>query len=96
MSIDNIVVVEGKLNDGYSKQSPYDVIIFDGAVAVIPDTIIRQLANGGRLAAVVIGEDGIGRARMLTRHGDTVSSRDMFDAGTPFLPGFKNEAKFSF
>ena len=96
LSIDNVVLVEGELNDGYSKQNPYDVIVFDGAVAVIPDIIIEQLANGGRLAAVVIGKDGIGRARMLSRHGDTISSRDMFDAGTPLLPGFEDEAKFSF
>jgi len=96
LSIDNVVLVEGKLNDGYSKQGPYDVIIFDGAVAAIPDTIIDQLANAGRLATVVIEEDGVGRVRMLTRHGDTISSRDMFDASTPFLTGFKNEAKFSF
>ena len=96
LSIDNVVLVEGKLNDGYSKQGPYDVIIFDGAVAAIPDTIIEQLANGGRLATVVIEENGVGRAQMLTRHGDTISSRDMFDASTPFLTGFKNEVKFSF
>ena len=96
LSIDNVVLVEGKLNDGYSKQGPYDVIIFDGAVAAIPDTIIDQLANAGRLATVVIEENGVGRVRMLTRHGDTISSRDMFDASTPFLTGFKNEAKFSF
>ena len=96
LSIDNIVLVEGKLNDGYSKQCPYDVIVFDGAVTEIPDTIIEQLANGGRLAAVVIGTDGIGRAQMLSRHGDTISSRDMFEAGTPLLPGFMDEIKFSF
>ena len=65
-------------------------------MAAIPDTIIDQLANAGRLATVVIEEDGVGRVRMLTRHGDTISSRDMFDASTPFLTGFTNEAKFSF
>ena len=96
LSIDNIVMVEGALKNGYSKQSPYDIIVFDGAVLVIPDVIIEQLADGGRLAAVVIGEGGIGRARLVTRHGNAISSRDVFDAGAPLLPGFEYEVNFSF
>ena len=96
LDIDNVVVIEGELTDGYAKQAPYSVIVFDGAVAEIPQAAIGQLADGGRLMAIVTGEDGVGRARLVTRHGDVVSRRDVFDASTPLLPGFDREATFSF
>jgi protein-L-isoaspartate(D-aspartate) O-methyltransferase len=96
LGIDNVAVVETALNDGHAKQGPYNVIIFDGAVADIPAAIIEQLADGGRLVAVVVDSDGIGRARLLTRHGGVVSARDLFDAGTPLLPGFEPKASFNF
>ncbi len=96
LDIDNVAVVESTLTEGHAKQGPYNAIIFDGAVGVIPDTIIEQLAEGGRLVAVVVGEDGIGRCRIMMRHGGVVSGRDVFDAGTPMLPGFEREASFNF
>ena len=44
-----IDVVEGPLEAGWKKLAPYDRILIDGAVATIPDTIVDQLADGGRL-----------------------------------------------
>jgi len=96
LDIDNIAIVSGPLADGHAKQAPYEVIVFDGAVGEIPAAIIDQLAEGGRLVAVVVGDDGIGRGRLLSRFGGVVSGRDLFDAGTPMLPGFEREAAFSF
>ena len=71
------------------------MIFFDGAVAEIPDVISSQLAEGGRLVAVV-SKDGLGKARLLTWHHDQVSSREVFDAGTPLLPGFERSESFVF
>ncbi|MEK9753476.1 MAG: protein-L-isoaspartate O-methyltransferase [Rhodospirillaceae bacterium] len=96
LGLDNIAVVSGPLEAGYAKQGPYDAIIFDGAVSEIPAAISGQLADGGRLLAVVIGTDGVGRACLMTRFGDVVSRRDLFDAGTPLLPGFERAAAFTF
>ncbi len=39
---------------------------------------------------------GLGKGTLLTRHGGTVSRREMFDAGTPFLPGFAPAPTFTF
>jgi protein-L-isoaspartate(D-aspartate) O-methyltransferase len=96
LGLDNIAVVSGPLADGYAKQGPYDAIIFDGAVSEVPAAISKQLAEGGRLVAVVNGADGVGRARLILRYGDVVSGRYLFDAGTPMLPGFEREAAFTF
>ena len=96
LDIDNVAVVDGALSDGHAKQGPYDAIVFDGAVGQVPDTIVEQLSEGGRLVAIVIGEDGIGRCRIITRHGGVVSGRDIFDAGAPMLPGFERDTGFNF
>jgi len=95
LGIDTVAVVEGDLGKGYPDQAPYDVIFFNGAVADIPDGISRQLAKGGRLIAVVSG-DGPGRAQLVTNHRGGLSSRDVFDANTPPLPGFEREQTFVF
>ena len=94
--VDNAVVVEGPLAEGYSKQAPYNVILIAGAVAQVPEQITQQLAEGGRLVTVIKGADGIGRACLMLRSGDTVSKRMLFDANTPLLPEFERELRFVF
>jgi protein-L-isoaspartate(D-aspartate) O-methyltransferase len=96
LDVDNAVVVEGALDAGYQKQAPYNVIIFQGAVSAVPDTVKRQLSDGGRLVAVVCDEAGIGRGTLIQRSGDSFSARILFDAATPLLPGFAREAGFVF
>jgi protein-L-isoaspartate(D-aspartate) O-methyltransferase len=96
LDVDNAVVVEGTLAAGYQKQAPYDVIVFQGAVSEVPEAVRRQLADGGRLAAVVIDATGLGRGTLVQRAGDNFSGRRLFDASTPLLPGFAREAGFVF
>lgn len=94
--IDNAVVIEDPLGDGYPKQAPYNVIVLEGAVAEVPKAIREQLADGGRLVAVLREGEGMGRAILMQRSGEVVSSRVLFDAATPYLPGFKREERFVF
>lgn len=96
LDVDNAVVVEGRLDAGYAKQAPYDAIVFQGAISEVPDGIKRQLADGGRLVAVISDPAGIGRGTLVQRDGDIFSSRTLFDAATPVLPGFAREIGFVF
>lgn len=95
LGIDNAVVVTAPLAEGYAKQAPYDVIFFNGAIPRIPDLISRQLAEGGRLVAVV-GEHGVGRGTLMTRARGAAASRPAFDAAVPMLPDFVVEQGFVF
>ena len=95
LGIDTVAVVEGPMKDGWSEQAPYDVIFFDGAVSEVPSAIRDQLAEGGRLVAV-IAEGGMGKAVLITRHGGTYSRRTVFDAATSSLPGFVRRPTFEF
>jgi len=92
--IDNAVVVEGPLAEGLPKQGPYDVIFINGSVDRVPDALREQLAEGGRLVAVVHGK-GIGRATLVTRRAGAFGSRIEFDAAIAPLPGFAVEKAFA-
>lgn len=96
LDVDNVVVIEADLRQGYAEQAPYDVILFDGALARIPDDICAQLAEGGRLLAVVENGAGLGKAVLVQRRDGVLSRRVLFDASTPLLPGFAAEAGFVF
>jgi protein-L-isoaspartate(D-aspartate) O-methyltransferase len=93
--IDTVAVVCGALAKGYPKQAPYDVIFFNGAVSEVPKAILDQLAEGGRLAAIV-AEPMVGRGIVYVRTGGVISSRHMFDANAPILPGFEPKPEFVF
>src|SRR3546814_5134579 len=96
LDVDNAVVVEGLLENGYQKQAPYDVIVFQGTVCAVPEAIKRQLGDGGRLVAVVLDGGGIGRGTLMQRPRDSFSSRPLFDAASPLLPDFARAAGFDF
>ena len=75
---------------------PYDVILFGGAVAEVPSEIASQLAEEGRLLAIVKPGNGVGRATLTTRTGGVLARRVIFDAATPLLPGFLPKPAFVF
>ena len=89
-------VVEGSLAQGCRLRSPYEAIMFGGAVAELPEEIFKQLAEGGRLVAVVKPQVGIGRATLASRTGGVIARRVIFDAATPLLPGFQAKPAFVF
>ena len=74
LGIDNAVVVEGLLERGWAAQAPYNVILLGGAAARIPEAVLNQLTEGGRLAGVET-RGGIGRAMLYLRHRGVISGR---------------------
>jgi protein-L-isoaspartate(D-aspartate) O-methyltransferase len=96
LSIGNVAVLEGDLTRGCPEQAPYNVILFDGAIARLPELIEAQLAEGGRLAAVIRRPGDIGRATLITRYRHGFSRRPLFEAATPRLAAFDEEPGFVF
>jgi protein-L-isoaspartate(D-aspartate) O-methyltransferase len=95
-SIASVSVVEGPLPQGYRPRAPYDVVLLCGAIVELPSEIDSQLAEGGRLLAIVKSASGIGRATLKTRTGGVVAQRVLFDAATPLLPSFLPKPAFVF
>lgn len=91
----NATIVQGPLADGYKSGAPYDVIFIDGAVEAVSDALLGQLAEGGRLVAVVqSGEQS--RAVLYVRQQGRVGHRVAFDAWAPSLAGFRQKVGFVF
>lgn len=91
----NTAVVMGDLANGLADQGPYDLVLIEGAVAEVPQALIDQIAEGGRLLAVVRGA-GVGVATLYRRENGVVGHRELFDAATPILPGFEPRKSFVF
>ncbi len=96
LGVDNVIVIEEPLTDGYAKQAPYNVILIAAAVAEVPAALYGQLADGGRLVTVIKDRPGLGQASLIQRAGEVVSRRHLFDAGTPELADFAREPGFVF
>lgn len=88
-------VTEGPLEAGSRKHAPFDHILIDGAVELIPDALIEQLAEGGRLGAALI-ERGITRLIVGRKAGIAFGYISIGDSGVPELPGFIRPKAFTF
>lgn len=96
LGIDNVEVVVGPLTEGCPDKAPFDVILIEGAVEVIPEALLAQIGEGGRIIAVM-GAHGLSdRATVYTRSGDSVSGRPAFNTHVRPLPGFSRPKTFVF
>lgn len=90
-----IAIVDGKLTKGHPAGAPYDLILIDGAVEELPEAIIDQLAEGGRIATA-LAEGGVTRLAVGTRSGKAFGMRPFADAAVSVLPGFFRASAFVF
>ncbi len=91
----NVEVVTGPLAAGWPRGAPYQAIVIEGAVAAVPPALLDQIAEGGRLAAVV-RPNRSGKATLYRRIAGTIASVEQFDAACPPLPGFAAKPAFVF
>jgi protein-L-isoaspartate(D-aspartate) O-methyltransferase len=90
-----IQMVEGPLSAGWKKGAPYERILIDGAVDHVPESIIGQLADGGRLGVAVL-DRGVTRLVIGQASGGAFGYLSIGDAGVPALPGFTRPWAFTF
>lgn len=91
----NVTIRQGALVDGAPDAAPFDMILIDGGVERIPPALDAQLAESGRLVTVRRENGALGRAILRERDAGALSSRVLFDAGTPLLPGFEQAQEFA-
>jgi protein-L-isoaspartate(D-aspartate) O-methyltransferase len=91
-----INAVEGPLQEGHKRAAPYDFILIDGAVEFIPDALVAQLRDGGRLGGAIIDEGGITRLFVGRKAGGGFGFHSIADNATPALPGFQRPRAFTF
>lgn len=81
---------------GTPAESPFDVIVLSGSVAVVPSALLAQLKVGGRLVAIV-GDEPVMRATVVTRTSDTnYTTTQPWDTVAPRLQNFPEPDRFTF
>jgi len=97
----SVTLVEGRLAEGWAGGRPYDLIVIEGAVEQLPETIAAQLAPQGRLVMVKAGQGRMGAANV----GQAVIGRPtqgglsfvpLFDAAVATLPALRRAPAFVF
>jgi protein-L-isoaspartate(D-aspartate) O-methyltransferase len=92
--VGKVELVQGGLVEGVKAHAPFDVIFINGAIEQVPETLLAQLGEGGRLVAVL--KDGQSRAWLFLKENGKIGKRPDFDADVPLLAGFKKAMGFVF
>jgi protein-L-isoaspartate(D-aspartate) O-methyltransferase len=90
-----VTVVEGALDVGAAKHGPYDVIVIEGTVGIVPQKLLAQLKDGGRLVALIkTGAAAV--ANRYVRSGNDYAARAEFNTSLPPLGTEPPGEKFVF
>ncbi len=90
---DNAMVVAAALAAGAPRHGPYDAITIEGAAERVPQALIDQLKEGGRIGCLFM-DGALGVCRIGRKHDGVVTWRYAFNAAAPVLPGFSAEREF--
>jgi len=91
----NVTVVTGDLEKGNAGNAAFDVIFIDGSVEQVPQGLLDQLGEDGRLIAV-LGFGHAARATVFMRERGAFSENVFFNASIKPLPGFAKAKEFVF
>jgi protein-L-isoaspartate(D-aspartate) O-methyltransferase len=90
-----IALIEGPNNLGAPQHAPFDLIIIDGGIEILPDALAAQLADGGHVVSGLI-EGPVSRLAMGVKRGDHLVLRPVSDMEVAPLPGFAKTKEFVF
>jgi protein-L-isoaspartate(D-aspartate) O-methyltransferase len=95
VGVSGVRIVTGPLREGWAGDAPYDVILVEGAIEIVPPALFDQLKDGGRLVCM-FGPGPAAKAMLYRRIEGELSGRPVFDAAAPPLPGFVKPPEFVF
>ena len=94
LAMTSVAVEAGPLDGGWPAGAPYDLILIDGMIDILPERITAQLAEHGRLVTIKAQEGRCGAGWVFYKRSGLVSGRILFDATAPMLPGFELQPAF--
>ncbi len=93
---ENVTLEIGDGARGYGRWAPYDVIVLTGSVPVMPQSVLEQLAPGGRAFAVV-GDAPVMSARLFTCTAPgVIAQAGLFETLLAPLENAEQPARFAF
>lgn len=93
--VGNAIAIAGVFDRPVAPAGPVDAMLVNGAVETTPQGWLEALSDGGRIACVKRVR-GVGRAVLLTRVGDALFERALFDASAPELSELRPKPEFAF
>jgi protein-L-isoaspartate(D-aspartate) O-methyltransferase len=101
INVRNVEFQSGQLGKGLPSGAPYNVIVVNGGMEIVPGALLAQLGENGRLVAVVrhygpAHAAHTGEARLYERRRGQTSHRALFDATAELLPDFAAPKGFKF
>lgn len=102
LHLPNTEFVTASLAGGYASGAPYDVVLLNGAVESIPQALIDQVAEGGRVVGVQSivhlpgTRAGLGKATLWRKQAGALAPQVAFDASVPLLGEFAAKKEFVF
>ena len=87
--------VDAAADAGSAGKAGYDIILIDGAVEEVPDTLAARLSPNGRLGTG-ISDNGVTRLAVGRRAGASLGFRRFADVQVPVLTGFNRPRAFTF
>jgi protein-L-isoaspartate(D-aspartate) O-methyltransferase len=90
-----VSLVEGRLTEGHAPGAPYDLILIDGAVEFVPQALIDQLKDEGKIATGIV-ENGVTRLALGRKAGEGFGMAAFADAAAAVLPQFTRPKTFTF
>ena len=94
LGVDNVAVIAGELMEAGAQFGPFDAIVVEGAVEIVPESLLTQLKEGGRIIAN-FAEGELGIVRIARKFDGNAAWRFAFNATAPLLPGFERPAEFA-
>ena len=83
LRISNVAILVGDGTIGWSRYAPYDAILVAAGGPEIPQPLMDQLADGGRML-VPVGPRDVQRLVLVRRHGDRFEQEEVLDC--TFVP----------
>lgn len=93
--ITNIQLVKSALAAGAADKAPYKLIIIDGAIGILPENLVNQLEEGGRIVTG-LADGPITRIAAGFKHGGAVALKNLADSAITPLSAFARKAEFAF
>jgi protein-L-isoaspartate(D-aspartate) O-methyltransferase len=91
----NVTLVEAPLGEGAPDHAPFDVLMIDGAVEIVPPALIGQVRAEGRIVAGLV-ERGVTRLALGRRSSSGYGLVPFVDSECVILPGFAKPRGFEF
>jgi len=96
LGLQNVTIKHANLKTGYASAAPFDCIIVEGAVEILPSSFLEQLSDGGRIVYVEYVKPFLGKAKIISKLNNNHMTTDAFDLTLPLLKTFQADNSFVF